>query len=91
MNFKRPCDIYSTPQHIFAEIMHLFQFCRFGFFKRLILSIGILLDVKNMLNQDENKYSKRFRIVIKPGRSFIGYVIWEHVKGIVIWMFEEMC
>ena len=51
----------------------------------------ILLDGKNMLNQDENKYSKRFRIVIKPGRSFIGYVIWERVKGIVIWMFEEMC
>ena len=35
--------------------------------------------------------SKMFPIVTKPRRSFIGYVIWERVKGIVIWMFEEMC
>ena len=51
----------------------------------------ILLDGKNIVNQDENKYSKMFWIVTKPGRSTIGYVIWERVKGIVIWMCEEMC
>ena len=76
---------------MFAEIIHFFHFCQVGFCKWLKSSMGILLDGKNMVNQDENKYSKLFPIVIKPGRSFIGYVIWEHVKGIVIWMFEEMC
>ena len=88
MNFKRPCDIYSTPQHIFAEIMHLFQFCRFGFFKRLKSSMEILLDGKNIVNQDENKYSKMFRIVTKPGRSTIGHIICDRVKGIVNLMLE---
>ena len=88
MNFKRPCDIYSTPQHIFAEIMHLFQFCRFGFFKRLKSSMEILLDGKNLVNQDENKYSKMFQIVTKPGRSTIGHIICHQIQGIVNSRFE---
>ena len=83
MNSERPRAIYSTPQHTFAEIMHLFQFCRFGFFKRLKSSMEILLDGKNIVNQDENKYSKMFRIVTKPGRSTIGHVICHQIKGIV--------
>ena len=56
MNSKRPHAIYSTLQHIFAEIIHVFHFCRFGFFKRLKSSMEILLDGKNLVNQDENKY-----------------------------------
>ena len=83
MNSKRPHTIYSTLQHIFAEIIHVFHFCRFGFFKRLKSSMEILLDGKNIVNQDENKYSKMFRIVTKPGRSTIGRIIRDRVKGIV--------
>ena len=83
MNSKRPHAIYSTLQHIFAEIIHVFHFCRFGFFKRLKSSMEILLDGKNIVNQDENKYSKMFRIVTKPGRSTIGHIIRDRVKGIV--------
>ena len=44
----------------------------------------ILLDEKNMVNQDENKYSKLFPIVIKPGKSFIRHIIYHVKKGIVI-------
>ena len=88
MNSKQPCAIYPTLQHIFAEIIHVFHFCRFGFFKRLKLSIGILLDGKNMANRDENKYSKMFRIVTNPGRSTIGHIICYRVKGIVNLMLE---
>ena len=88
MNFKRPRDIYSTPQHIFAEIIHVFHFCRFGFFKRLKSSMEILLDGKNIVNQDENKYSKMFRIVTKPGRSTIGHIICHQIQGIVNSRFE---
>ena len=84
MNSKRPHAIYSTLQHIFAEIIHVFHFCRFGFFKRLKSSMEILLDGKNIVNQDENKYSKMFRMVANPGRLFVGYVIYDIVKGIVI-------
>ena len=87
MNFKRPHAIYFTPQHIFAEIIHVFHFCRFGFFKRLKSSMEILLDGKKIVNQDENKYSKMFRIVTKPGRSTIGHKICHRVKGIVNSMF----
>ena len=83
MNSKRPCAIYSTLQYIFAEIIHVFHFCRFGFFKRLKSSMEILLDGKNIVDQDENKYSKMFRIVTKPGRSTIGHIIRDRVKGIV--------
>ena len=83
MNFKHPYAIYFTPQHILAEIIHVFHFCRFGFFKRLKSSMEILLDGKNIVNQDENKYSKMFRIVTKPGRSTIGHVICHQIKGIV--------
>ena len=83
MNSKLPCAIYPTLQHIFAEIIHVFHFCRFGFFKRLKSSMEILLDGKNIVNQDENKYSKMFRIVTKPGRSTIGHIIRDRVKGIV--------
>ena len=43
----------------------------------------ILLDGKNIVNQDENKYSKMFRIVTNPGRSTIGHIIRDRVKGIV--------
>ena len=88
MNFKRPHTIYSTLQHIFAEIIHVFHFCRFGFFKRLKSSMEILLDGKNIVNQDENKYSKMFWIVTKPGRSTIGHIICDQVKGIVNLRFE---
>ena len=88
MNSERPRAIYSTPQHTFAEIMHLFQFCRFGFFKRLKSSMEILLDGKNIVNQDENKYSKMFRIVTKPGRSTIGHIICHQIQGIVNSRFE---
>ena len=88
MNSKRTHTIYSTLQHIFAEIIHVFHFCRFGFFKRLKSSIEILLDGKNIVNQDENKYSKMFRIVTKPGRSTIGHIICDRVKGIVNLMLE---
>ena len=83
MDSKRPHVIYSTLQHIFAEIIHVFHFCRFGFFKRLKSSIEILLDGKNIVNQDENKYSKMFRILTKPGRSTIGHVICHQIKEIV--------
>ena len=48
----------------------------------------ILLDGKNIVNQDENKYSKMFRIVTKPGRLTIGYIICDRVKGIVNLMLE---
>ena len=88
MNSKRPHAIYSTLQHIFAEIIHVFHFCRFGFFKRLKSSMKILLDGKNIVNQDENKYSKMFQIVTKPGRSTIGHIICDRVKGIVNLMLE---
>ena len=88
MNSKRPHNIYSTLQHIFAEIIHVFHFCRFGFFKRLKSSMEILLDGKNIVNQDENKYSKMFRIVTKPGRSTVGHIICDRVKGIVNLRFE---
>ena len=44
----------------------------------------ILLDGKNIVNQDENTYSKLFSIVIKPGKSFIRHVIYDLEKGIVI-------
>ena len=88
MNSKRPHAIYSTLQHIFAEIIHVFHFCRFGFFKRLKSSMEILLDGKNIVNQDENKYSKMFQIVTKPGRSTSGHIICDRVKGIVNSMFE---
>ena len=84
MNSKHSYAIYFTLQHIFAEIIHVFHFCRFGFFKRLKSSIEILLDEKNMVNQDENTYSKLFLIVIKPGKSFIRHVIYDLEKGIVI-------
>ena len=87
MDSKRPHAIYSTLQHIFAEIIHVFRFCRFGFFKRLKSSMEILLDGKNIVNQDENKYSKMFWIVTKPGRSTIGHKICHRVKGIVNSMF----
>ena len=66
----------------------MFHFCRFGFFKRLKSSMEILLDGKNIVNQDENKYSKMFRIVTKPGRLTIGYIICDRVKGIVNLMLE---
>ena len=88
MNSKRPHAIYSTLQHIFAEIIHVFHFCRFGFFKRLKSSMEILLDGKNIVNQDENKYSKMFRIVTKPGRSTIGHIICHQIQGIVNLMLE---
>ena len=58
------------------------------FGKWLKSSMGILLDGKNMVNQDENKYSKLFPIVIKPGRSFIRHVIYDVKKGIVIYRFK---
>ena len=87
MNSKQSYAIYFTPQHIFAEIIHVFHFCRFGFFKRLKSSMEILLDGKNIVNQDENKYSKMFWIVTKPGRSTIGHIICHRVKGIVNSMF----
>ena len=88
MNSKRSHAIYSTLQHIFAEIIHVFHFCRFGFFKRLKSSMEILLDGKNIVDQDENKYSKMFQIVTKPGRSTIGHIICDQVKGIVNLMLE---
>ena len=88
MNSKRPHAIYSTLQHIFAEIIHVFHFCRFGFFKRLKSSMEILLDGKNIVNQDENKYSKMFQIVTKSGRTTIGHIICDQVKGIVNLMLE---
>ena len=88
MNSKHSYAIYFTLQHIFAEIIHVFHFCRFGFFKRLKSSMEILLDGKNIVNQDENKYSKMFRIVTKPGRSTIGHIICYQVKGIVNLMLE---
>ena len=46
--------------------------------------MGILLDEKNIVNQDENTYSTLFPIVIKPGRSFIRHVIYDLEKRIVI-------
>ena len=75
-------------QHIFAEIIHVFHFCRFGFFKRLKSSMEILLDGKNMVNQEENTYSKMFQIVTKPGKLAIGHIICDRVKGIVNSIFE---
>ena len=50
--------------------------------------MGILLDGKNMVSQDENTYSKLFSIVIKPGKSFIRHVIYDIKKGIVIYRFK---
>ena len=50
--------------------------------------MGILLDEKNIVNQDENTYSKLVSIVIKPGRSFIRHVIYDVKKGIVIYRFK---
>ena len=88
MNSKQPHAIGSTPQHIFAEIMHVFHFCQFGFLQRLKLRMEILLDGKNMVNRDENKYSKMFRIVTKPGRSTIGHIICHQIQGIVNSRFE---
>ena len=84
MNSKQYYAIYFTPQHIFAEIIQIFHFCQVGFCKWLKSSMGILLDEKNMVNQDENTYSKLFPIVIKPGKSFIRHVIYDLEKGIVI-------
>ena len=84
MNSKHSYAIYFTPQHIFAEIIQIFHFCQVGFCKWLKSSMGILLDEKNIVNQDENTYSKLFSIVIKPGKSFIRHVIYDLEKGIVI-------
>ena len=83
MNSKHSYAIYFTLQHIFAEIIQIFHFCQVGFCKWLKSSMGILLDEKNIVNQDENKYSKMFQIVTKPGRSTIGHVICHRIKGIV--------
>ena len=81
MNCEQLYAIHSTSQHVFVEILHVFHFCQGGCFKRLKSSMEILLDGKNIVNQDENKYSKMFRIVTKPGRSTIGHVIYDCVKG----------
>ena len=73
---------------------YLLRYCIFSIFAKLDFSNGWYLAweyywiEKTWSTKTENKYSKMFRIVTKPGRSTIGHIICHRVKGIVNLMLE---